>query len=72
MDIITLAAQFPFLVPFLGYISLVIAVSAVISRFLDAPDEASAKWYKTFYKVVNTLGQNVGKAGNADDAKKVK
>jgi len=70
MDIITLAMQIPLLAPYVGYLGMMIAAAAIIARFLDAPDEGSSRAYKTFYNIVNKLGQNAGKATNADDVKK--
>ena len=54
-----------------GTLALVVTalggLCALVAAFLPAPGEASGRLYRCFYKAVNWLGCNVGKAKNADD-----
>lgn len=50
-------------------VTMLCTVCAVIAAFTPAPDEKSGVLYKVFYKVVNILAANVGKATNADEVK---
>ena len=43
-------------------------VCALIARFMSAPGEDAGFLHRFFYAVINKLGQNGGKALNADDA----
>ena len=42
------------------------------ATLMPAPSDASGVVYRTFYKVINWIGANIGKATNADDAAKRK
>ena len=48
------------------------AVCAWAATLMPAPSDASGVVYRTFYKVINWIGANIGKATNADDAAKRK
>ena len=43
-------------------------VCAFIASFMSAPGEDAGFLHRFFYTVINKLGQNRGKALNADDA----
>ena len=52
-------------------LSIIVSVCAILAAFMKAPDEKSGIIYKCLYKVINWFAANVGKAKNADDAKKL-
>ena len=52
-------------------LSIIVSVCAILAAFMKAPDENSGVIYKCIYKVINWFAANVGKAKNADDAKKL-
>ena len=52
------------------FLSAASAVCAWAAPLMPAPSDASGVVYRTFYKVINWIGANIGKARNADDAQK--
>lgn len=52
-------------------LSIIVSVCAILAAFMKAPDEKASIIYKCLYKVINWFAANVGKAKNADDAKKL-
>ena len=50
------------------FLSAASAVCAWAATLMPAPSDASGVVYRTFYKVINWIGANIGKATNADDA----
>lgn len=48
-------------------VTAIVALCALVATCLSAPDASSGWAYKLFYKVVNAIAFNSGKAANADD-----
>lgn len=65
MDLMQLIASVPGVGPYLPYITLAIAVCALVATALPPPTDASAGWYRAVYQLVNLIAANKGHAANA-------
>ena len=54
------------------FLSAASAVCAWAATLMPAPSDASGVVYRTFYKVINWIGANIGKATTDADAAKRK
>lgn len=53
-----------------GIIASGVAICAALATVLPPPAEGGSVIYRTMYRVIQWIGLNLGKATNAQDAKK--